>query len=51
MKLGPIELTTFLPQFYEYYDKFESAISRNDKDSAERWARQFIWEVARLVVS
>lgn len=35
---------------YEYYDEYERAGKANDKDAQGRWARQFIWEVARHAV-
>ena len=34
---------------YEYYDKYKAAIGEQNKDAAERWCRQFIWEIARCV--
>jgi hypothetical protein len=32
---------------YEYYGKFNDAMAQNDTDAAERWCRQFMWEIAR----
>jgi hypothetical protein len=34
---------------YEYYDKYKDAIGQKNNDAAERWCRQFMWEIARYV--
>ena len=37
-------------EMYEYFDQYKTARSSGDLDTAERWARQLIWEVARHAV-
>lgn len=37
-------------EMYEYYDKYKDAIAKKNNDEAERWCRQFMWEIARHAV-
>jgi len=39
-------------EMYEYFDKYKAALNSTppESDKAERWCRQFIWEIARHAV-
>jgi len=37
-------------EMYEYYEKYKAAINQGDNDAAERWCRQYMWEIARHAV-